>query len=154
MGIEASLKCIGDLIERTGPVHAIWGFSQGAGFAGMLVALLSSQSLSKHPLRQHLPTNVPRVGAGIFFSGFKARFAQYDGIYEPGIEVPTLHVMGERDQSVTVERSEVLLKCCQERTRRVLRHKGGHDIPKEEVDQDVIVEFVRENVRVRENGLL
>ncbi len=154
MGLDASLKFIGELIERTGPVHAIWGFSQGAGFAGMLVALLSSPSLSKHPLRQHLPPNIPRVGAGIFFSGFKARFSQYDGIYEPGIEVPTLHVMGEQDQSVTVERSEVLLKCCEGRTSKVLKHKGGHDIPKSGEDQDVIVEFVTENVRVRENGLL
>jgi pimeloyl-ACP methyl ester carboxylesterase len=42
-GLEQSLDYLGNYIQKSGPVHAIWGFSQGACFAGLLTALLSDQ---------------------------------------------------------------------------------------------------------------
>ncbi|KAK3077765.1 hypothetical protein LTS18_009370, partial [Coniosporium uncinatum] len=66
----------------------------------MLIALLSDKN-KEHPLRKLLGTRQGSPMAGVFFSGFKARFSQYDSIYEPGIGVPTLHVMGENDQLVS-----------------------------------------------------
>ncbi|KAK7888182.1 hypothetical protein LTR67_009059 [Exophiala xenobiotica] len=93
-GLEESLTFIGDLIKSSGPVHAIWGFSQGACFAAMLMALLSSN----HPMRKYLPVPDSEAPmAGVFFSGFKSRFEQYAGIYRPGIQVSTLHVIGAND---------------------------------------------------------
>jgi pimeloyl-ACP methyl ester carboxylesterase len=150
-GVEESLEFIGDLMKRTGPVHGIWGFSQGACFAAMLVALLGEGNRS-HPFRKFLPQNQGTPAAGIFFSGFKARFAQYDAVYAPGIESPTMHVMGEKDDFVSIKRSEELMGVC--RNPVVLTHLGGHDIPKLEPDQDDIVKFLRDNLRERERQLL
>lgn len=132
-------------------MHAIWGFSQGACFAGILMSLLSEKS-KNHELRTRLPEKQGMPMAGVIFSGFRARFAQYDSVYEHGIEVPTLHVIGEKDVVVAVERSERLMGACKEP--RVLRHKGGHDIPSSEEDQDVIVEFLLDSIRQRKGQSL
>lgn len=144
VGLETSLDYLSSVIEKEGPVHAIWGFSQGACFAGILMSLLSEKSKS-HDLRRLLPKNQGMPMAGVIFSGFRARFAQYDIIYEHGIDVPTLHVIGEKDVVVTAERSERLMAICKEP--RVLRHKGGHDIPSSVEDQDVIVKFLLDSAR-------
>ncbi|KUJ14806.1 uncharacterized protein LY89DRAFT_783888 [Mollisia scopiformis] len=140
-GLEKSLEYIGRLIEKSGPVHAIWGFSQGACFAGFLTSLLHEKQRGHH-LRQHLPQQqgLPRVG--VYFSGFKARFAQYDSVYEHGIEVPTLHIMGEQDHVVRIERSETLKSVC--RDPRTLKHGGGHNIPESEEDMAIVANFLRE----------
>jgi hypothetical protein len=142
-GLEKSLKSIGDLIQRTGPVHAIWGFSQGACFAGMLVSLLGEKN-REHPMRIHFPKEQGTPAAGIFFSGFKARFEQYDSIYAPGIEIPTMHVMGDKDTAVDLTRSEEFASVC--RGAKVLKHSGGHDVPKSETDREMILNFLRENL--------
>jgi len=150
-GLERSLDYLGDFIKEAGEVHGIWGFSQGACFAALLTALLSPQ-LKDHPLRKHLPSNQGPPSAGVFVSGFKARFPQYDSIYAPGIDVPTLHIMGEKDDAVSPERSGALMKVC--RNASVLRHSGGHEIPSSEEDQAVIVKFLRQNVCFKERESL
>jgi predicted esterase len=143
-GLERSLAYLGDLIQRTGPVHVIWGFSQGACFAGMLTALLSEKN-KDHPLRRNLPKRQGTPNAGVFFSGFKPRFHQYDSIYSHGIETPTLHVMGEEDTAVSIERSQSLVDLC--RQAQVLKHAGGHDIPKRNEDRERIIQFLRGHAR-------
>jgi pimeloyl-ACP methyl ester carboxylesterase len=149
-GLEESMKAIGRLIEETGPVHAIWGFSQGACLAGALMALLSAppgeltDPLAKE-LRAMLPEGqgVPR--AGVFFSGFRARFERYHGIYEGGISVPTLHVMGEDDALVSVERSRVLVGVCGEGAVELV-HKNGHNLPRGDGEVERVVGFLRKNL--------
>lgn len=146
VGIEESLASIGAIIRETGPIHAIWGFSQGGGLAGILCALFQDR-LAEHPLRQHLGTDteITAPKAGIIFSGFRARFQQYNSLYETGgIDIPTLHVMGEKDQLTTGERSQELIDVCSDAV--LLRHPGGHDIPKSEADQRRVVNFVRKHV--------
>lgn len=149
-GLEESLKAIGELIRRDGPVDAIWGFSQGACLAGMLMALLSDSGkkltdpLVKE-LRGYLPENQKTPGAGLFFSGFRARYERYHGLYEGGIRAPTLHVMGEDDALVSVERSRVLVGVCGDGAEE-LRHRNGHNLPKEEVELEKVAEFLRRNL--------
>jgi predicted esterase len=147
-GLERSIGYLGELIQRTGPVHVIWGFSQGACFAGMLTALLLEKN-KHHPLRKHLPKSQGPANAGIFFSGFRSQFQQYDSIYAPEIETPTMHIMGEQDTAVTVARSESLITVFQRA--KVLKHAGGHDIPKSDKDRDIIIQFLRETVGLQEN---
>jgi pimeloyl-ACP methyl ester carboxylesterase len=142
-GLERSLDYLGDFIQKEAPIHAIWGFSQGGCFAGLLVALLSPH-LQDHPLRKHLPANQIRPAAGIVVSGFRARFSQYDGIYANGIGLPTLHIIGEKDEAVPPRKSEALVKVCLNPS--VLRHEGGHAIPSSEEHQATIVKFLRERV--------
>jgi hypothetical protein len=138
-GLEKSLEYIGNIMEKSGPIHAIWGFSQGGCFAGFLTALLHDKQRD-HPLRKYLPEKQGMPRAGLFFSAFKPRFPQYDSVYEYGIEVPTLHIMGEKDMIVTVERSETLKSVCSDA--RSLKHSGGHDIPDSEEDISEIVKFL------------
>ncbi|CAK4031164.1 Hypothetical predicted protein [Lecanosticta acicola] len=142
-GLEESLDSIGNYIRDNGPIHSIWGFSQGACFAGMLCALLQDK-LAGHPLRKHLPSPLDAPKAGIIFSGFRARFSQYDGLYEPGIDMPMLHVVGEKDQLVSSERSEALVRVCSKS--EFLKHSAGHEIPKSDEDQARIIDFFKRNV--------
>lgn len=150
-GVEMSFELLRDLIENTGPVDAIWGFSQGGCFAGMLMALLC-EGRRDHPLRQLLPNSQKLPSAGIFYSGFKSAFAEYQSAYTRGIDVPTLHIMGERDKMVTLEKSQTLLDVCRNAT--ILKHKGAHEIPTSADDQAMILEFLRENVQSRKSGSL
>ena len=150
-GLEKSLEYIGELIHKTGPVHGIWGFSQGACFAGMLLALLGEKNRG-HPMRRFLPKDQGQPAMGIFFSGFKPRFEQYDAIYSSGIEAPTMHVMGLNDSTVSVERSEFFIGSCRSAT--VLKHSGGHDIPKSEEDRERILHFLKESLRKTDRQLL
>ncbi|OAG05570.1 uncharacterized protein CC84DRAFT_1164068 [Paraphaeosphaeria sporulosa] len=147
IGLEESLEYLGAYVEERGPVHAVWGFSQGACLAGMLCALLQSKHAG-HPLRKHLEatgTGIATPLASVIFSGFRARYSQYDGLYEPGIDVPMLHVLGEQDPLVRSERSEALLRVCK-RSERIV-HAGGHDIPKGAEDVAKIIEFTRRHLR-------
>jgi hypothetical protein len=145
-GLERSLGYLGDYMKKEAPIHAVWGFSQGACFAGLLTALLSP-GLKDHPLRKHLPSNQGPPSAGVFISGFKARFPQYGSIYAQGIDVPTLTIIGEKDDAVPSEKSEALMKICREPS--ALRHAGGHEIPGSPEHQATIIKFLRENVHAQ-----
>ncbi|KAF1985495.1 hypothetical protein K402DRAFT_413325 [Aulographum hederae CBS 113979] len=124
VGIEDSMAYIGKVMRDQGPVHAIWGFSQGACFASLL--------------------------REFFFSAFKAGFRKYAELYEPGIAVPTLHIMGTTDPVVKGE-GQALVRVCGEGA-RLLVFAGAHGIPRKEEDLAKIVEFVREYVRARERS--
>lgn len=144
VGLETSLGIIGSTLSKEAPIHAILGFSQGAGLAGILCALLQINQ-KEHTLRKLMPADLGAPLASVIFSGFKARFSQYDSIYENGIDVPILHVMGAGDSLVRDERGQALMRLCTRST--VLRHEGGHNIPKEDKDIAEIVQFIRENVK-------
>lgn len=139
-GLEKSLDYIGNIIEESGPIHAIWGFSQGGSFSGLLMALLHDKQ-THHPLRKHLPKQQGMPRAGLFFSAFKPRFPQYDSVYEYGIQVPTLHIIGKRDMIVTSERSETLKSVCSDAW--TLKHPGAHSIPDSEEHTAEIISFLR-----------
>ncbi|CAF9914301.1 MAG: hypothetical protein GOMPHAMPRED_008125 [Gomphillus americanus] len=143
VGLNASLDFIGSLMQKEGPFHAILGFSQGGCFAGILCALLQRRSIA-HPLRSHLPEKLPSPLAGIIFSGFKVRFPQYDEVYAEGINIPMIHVMGVEDDDVIVEKSEELasLNTCSE----ILKHNGGHQIPRKPEDISQITSFFRKHI--------
>jgi pimeloyl-ACP methyl ester carboxylesterase len=145
-GLDGSLDYLGKYMQKEGPIHAIWGFSQGACFAGLLTALLSNQ-LKDHPFRKHLPLDIGSPSAGVFVSGFRARFPQYASIYAEGINLPTLHIIGDKDDAVAPEKSEALIRVCQDPS--VLRHAGGHEIPSSSEHQAAIVNFLRENVHAK-----
>lgn len=151
-GIETSLAFLADYVRREagGRVDAIWGFSQGGCFAGLLCALLRDDQ-AENVFRRALGkdwTVAPR--AGVIFSGFRTRFQRFDEVYERGIDVPLLHVMGSEDGTVARERSEKLVAVCREKT--VLVHAGGHDIPGGREDREQIVRFVRRSLGLG-NGL-
>lgn len=143
VGLETSMDMIGKILKDEAPVHAILGFSQGAGLAGMLCALFQNKQ-KQHTLRRLMPQDIPTPFASVVFSGFKARFSQYDSVYANGIDVPILHVIGAGDSLVRLDRSQALIDIC---TRgRILEHEGGHNIPRGEEDVAQIATFIRDHI--------
>jgi hypothetical protein len=108
----------------------------------MLVWL--SEKNREHPLRRYLPESQGTPEAGVFFSGFKSRFRQYDSVYSPGIDIPTMHVLGERDTIVTVEQSWSLVTVS--RRAFAVKHPGGHDVPCLDKDRERISRFLQDYV--------
>lgn len=143
VGLRTGLEVIGNSLKENAPVHAIMGFSQGAGLVGMLCALLQ-RGQAEHPLRKYMPSSLAAPLASVAFSGFKARFSQYDSIYVNGIDIPMLHVTGAGDSLVRHERSQALIQLCSKA--KILEHDGGHNIPKSNDDLTEIVKFIRQYV--------
>lgn len=145
VGLETGLEVIGQTMKENAPVHAIMGFSQGAGLVGMLCALLQTGQ-SEHSLRKRMPSNLATPLASVAFSGFKARFSQYDSVYDSGINTPMLHVTGAGDSLVRHERSQALIQLCSKA--KILEHDGGHNIPKSDADLTEIAQFIRQYVNM------
>lgn len=143
VGLEKSLQVIGDMLKEETSIHALLGFSQGAGLVGILCALMQVRQ-TEHPLRHLMPMDLRTPLASIAFSGFKARFSQYDSVYENGIDVPMLHVTGANDSLVRHERSQALIQVCSRA--KMLEHDGGHNIPRGDADVAEIVAFIRQHV--------
>lgn len=143
VGLETGLEVIGKILKDHTPVHAIMGFSQGAGLVGMVCALVQNGQ-AEHPLRKCMSTIFATPLAGVAFSGFKARFSQYDSVYDHGIDMPMLHVTGEGDSLVRHERSQALIQLCSRA--QILKHDGGHNIPRSDADLSDIVQFIRQHV--------
>lgn len=92
-----------------------------------------------------MPEDLKTPRAGIIFSGFKARFPQYDSVYENGVNVPLLHAIGENDPMVSSKRSQDLIQICKDP--KVLKHDGGHNIPKSDDDTAIIVQFAQKYIQ-------
>ena len=133
---------------RNGPFDAVLGFSQGGSAAALLCAEGENSAL-------WTPRKVQPSGAGmcclpraaIIFSGFLPRDSAFgakllarggsgDGEVAaatgqeptlPLIPVPSLHVMGESDEIISVARSRALAACFD--APEELLHEGGHMVP-------------------------
>ena len=46
------------------------------------------------------------------------------------IKVPTVHVVGKKDNPLMLEQSQLMYRLCQDGTARWLVHSGGHDVPR------------------------
>lgn len=100
-------------IEAHLPVDGVLGFSQGAAMTGLLAALKPSQ-----------------VRFVLCASGFPSRAAAHDMLMRPGsIDVPSLHIYGERDVLVDNSRTLALAECFIDA--EVCSHPAGHFAPDE-----------------------
>ncbi|KAG9017240.1 hypothetical protein FRB90_001258 [Tulasnella sp. 427] len=105
----------------------VFGFSQGAAFAGLLCAMLERPHLYPQILVDgKLPQ--PPFKFGIFAGGFKPVPAPLAAVFSEGpVTTPTLHVIGKNDVIVYAPRSQMLIDACQ--NPRVEQHDGGHFVP-------------------------
>ncbi|ODQ80787.1 hypothetical protein BABINDRAFT_160999 [Babjeviella inositovora NRRL Y-12698] len=111
-------KSIRECVEKEGPFVGIMGFSQGAGFAGVVANKLAEFS-----------TQTDALKFAILYSGFRLKPARYQKYYEPKLALPTLHVWGELDTVVEEDRSRGLWDVCEDSSRTLLKHPGGHFVP-------------------------
>jgi len=124
-GLEESLTYLRDIL-RTQRFEGVFGFSQGAGLAALLAALLERPHLHPPFLVDGEPPHPP-MRFCVSVSGFKVAGLLSAAVFSEGYETPTLHVLGKNDILVIEERSRVLIDVS--KTKRVEMHDGGHFVP-------------------------
>lgn len=118
VGVDQSIRSIKTFVESNGPFDVLFGFSQGACIAALCCS------------------NYPKEVLGIQFEfkglvvagGFTPRAENLRNYFSPNaLDIPSLHVIGEKDAIITKERSLQLSNCfinpC------IAIHDGGHYVP-------------------------
>lgn len=131
-----------------GGIDAVIGFSQGAGAAGILAALLEPGRTP--PAGFELPSNWEEAAAlqpkglkfAVSYCGFRAPGEAYNWIYKPKIQCPVLNVIGSLDSVVDEGRSLALVEACE--NQRTVYHPGGHFVPVGKEMAAVLVGWIRE----------
>lgn len=116
--LDKAFDSVRDAIEKDGPFDGVMGFSQGAAMAGVLCSQI-----------HNLHEKQPPVKYGVLFCGFRIAPEEYQKFFEPPIATNTLHVLGSLDTVVSEERSLGLWNACDEKTRTMIKHPGGHFVP-------------------------
>jgi pimeloyl-ACP methyl ester carboxylesterase len=93
----------------------VFGFSQGAAFAGLLVGM------------QQEPRATIRFDFAVMVGGFKNDAPQHANLYRRSFVVPSLHIIGHTDGVIPPNESEELAH--QFENPVVLYHAGGHVVP-------------------------
>ncbi|EIW80538.1 FSH1-domain-containing protein [Coniophora puteana RWD-64-598 SS2] len=124
-GLEDTLIYIREILRKD-RFDGVFGFSQGAGFAPLLAALLERPHVYPPFLVDGLPPHPPFKFC-ISVAGFKAPGELSQKIYSQMYTTPTLLVMGKNDIIVVEERSKMLMEVAE--NIRVEQHDGGHFVP-------------------------
>ena len=117
-GFERSLQALEEACAAHAPIHGIVGFSQG----GILASLVGALSL------QGKTTVVPQCL--ILISTMKARDPKLGAALRPEapLNIPTVHLIGEKDTAIPAEVSESLGACFQGAI--TIKHPRGHQVPR------------------------
>jgi predicted esterase len=120
-GWERTRDAITAHFRDNGPCDGIFGFSQGAALAGLLVGMRASEGIptSRQPLR---------FGFAIFVGGFVSNDPAHAALYaaQASYTLASLHLIGRSDRIVPPEASHALAARFQ--APQVLEHGGGHVI--------------------------
>ncbi|KAJ2449901.1 Ovarian cancer-associated protein 2 [Coemansia sp. RSA 2336] len=135
--VEASVRFLNRAMRDDGPFDAVVGFSQGAGMAAILLALMQAarcrQTITDPQLRtlvdELAECKLPRFA--LLFAGFYPDFSQFDSLVrgdQGPIKVPSLHVVGRQDAIVPMERG-IQLAAQGFVNAQTEEHEGGHFMP-------------------------
>ncbi|KAI5475893.1 dihydrofolate reductase [Pseudohyphozyma bogoriensis] len=125
---ETSLKFLRGVLETQGPFDGVWGFSQGACTASLLMALIETPSL--HPVWAAPGANWPpkQFEFGILCGGFLATDPEYRNmLLQSRIRVPVLLAVGTADTTVATFHSDAFIDLFE--NKRVEYHSGNHFVP-------------------------
>jgi predicted esterase len=109
----------------------VFGFSQGAALAGLLVAL-----------QQTDPSTSLRFEFAVMVGGFTSYEPQHAALFQRKITLPSLHVTGASDGIIPMQDSLRLAERFEEPV--ILEHPGGHAIPSDPTITARISKFVAE----------
>lgn len=140
VGLEETLRFLGNYLDFHGPFDGVVGFSQGAALAALLSAALEGGRDKSVREGFGMVTEHPEFQFCVAISGFRPDSQAYDGFYYPSIETPVLNVLGTEDNVVGRERTERLIERC--RDGEVVEHGRGHVVPRDEETVGSIVEFI------------
>jgi predicted esterase len=137
-GVEETIRYIRIIYETQGPFHGIFGFSQGGICAG-------------HILSQQVkcPDETPfNFAFGIFCAATTMTDPKYHQSSSELIAIPSLHIMGEQDELITIERSQMLKSHFFHP--QVIVHSGGAQlICRMYISQNVLGHYVPTQKEIR-----
>jgi len=120
-GWEGTRAAISALFADSGPFDGIFGFSQGAALAGLLVGLRASHGVAtkERPLL---------FGFAILVGGFVSNDPVHAALYseQESYSLASLHLIGRADRIVSPEASRAL--AARFHAPQVVEHDGGHVI--------------------------
>ncbi|KAI9256207.1 serine hydrolase FSH [Sporodiniella umbellata] len=136
-GFKESIDYLKDVLQKEGPFDGIFGFSQGACLAAVLLTALEHRT-SIDLLKE---VNHPDFKFGILAAGFKptSQKATQDFWALP-ITTPTLHMIGLEDTLITPEMQQTLVDQCIDPV--LIKHSGGHVVPSNAPSRNDTVAFV------------
>ncbi|XP_077560562.1 esterase OVCA2-like isoform X2 [Haemaphysalis longicornis] len=136
---EKSVKTVEEACKLQGPFDGVLGFSQGAAFTAILLAM---QSLGKVECGFKF---------GVLVSGFHCEICTLDDpfVREGLITVPTLHILGEADTIIPKARSMEFLHFFVSPT--ILCHPGGHFMPTTSQSKEECIAFFKKVAAVCAN---
>jgi fermentation-respiration switch protein FrsA (DUF1100 family) len=139
-GWDRTRKAIVSAFEQRGPFDGIFGFSQGAALAGLLVGLRA-------------PGGVPTTEQPLIFdfailvSGFVSNDPAHAALYSrrASYALPSLHIVGRSDGIVPARDTMALAARFSEPS--ILEHGGGHVIASEPSIRSGVDSFLQEMSR-------
>ncbi|KAJ1812642.1 hypothetical protein LPJ75_003553 [Coemansia sp. RSA 2598] len=123
-GIGKTMELLATVLEEQGPFDGIMGFSQGASLAILLAQLLHTK---QDCLRFPREVSHPPVKFLVLAGAFGVEPEEYQGIYENRLDTPSLHMMGEYDTVIDIERSRRMAAVFESPV--CFEFSGGHFIP-------------------------
>lgn len=131
------------------------GFSQGGALAALVASALEANPARLLPVEYRLSDEVdgtrrtmcqngmvqPPLKFAIIYSGFLAIDSTCNVFFEPKINTPTMHFLGQLDSVVDESRSRRLIEACV--NPEVVVHVGGHFVPSQRANMDALATFVR-----------
>jgi len=139
-GLEESLSFIKDLLKEQ-QFDGVFGFSQGAAFAGVISAILERPHLYPPFLVDGKPVHPPFQFC-VAVSGFRLKASFCEPFFTPPYSTPTLHVLGRNDVVVVEERSKQLIDVSA--NARVEEHDGGHFVPSKGNWRKFLVDYMKD----------
>jgi hypothetical protein len=115
-------------------VDGVFGFSQGAAFAGLLAAM-----------RQGPADDAIRFDFAVMVGGFKADVAELAALYRHKLALPSVHIIGRTDSVIRPRESQALADLFEDPL--VLTHAGGHIVPDDRAVVAGLVDFLERTSR-------
>jgi pimeloyl-ACP methyl ester carboxylesterase len=144
-GWSRTLDWVLATFEREGPFDGVFGFSQGAALAALLVGLRSPD--------QMLMTHKPLVfGFAIMVGGFWASDPELARLYQvrQNYEIPSVHIIGRSDSVVPSQNSRSIAELFPDPL--VLEHNGGHIVASTPEIREKVAVFLRRQAGVEAKG--
>jgi hypothetical protein len=147
-GLTDSLEMLLNIWNNDEGFEGVMGFSRGGRLAHLIATL---HQASKGKLFQNLryviiasgyghvpmPENFPPKG-GIWDRFLDGNEHAHDN-FDP-MEIPSLHIMGNKDRLITIENSKALLQSYVDP--KIHEHDGGHHVPMRAVNTRTILDFI------------
>lgn len=124
-GVPQTVEYLRDYLKGQ-RFDGVFGFSQGAGMAAALAAMLERPESYPTIMIDGKPPHPP-LQFCVLVSGFKPVDKEIGQLFGVPLKTPSLHVLGRNDVIVSLERGKTLVDVCE--NPRVEEHEGGHFVP-------------------------